>query len=68
MKVKNGFFLFILAFGILTNAFSQDYLKEIESGFKGGINKDIQVREDAFSFLVLGDFNRIKKVNNNQDE
>lgn len=59
MKVQIRFLLFILAFGISTPSFSQDYLKEIESGFKGKINKDIKVREDAFSFLVMGDFGRM---------
>lgn len=51
--------LFICLITFVPSVYAQPYLEEIKSGYKGKVNKNAQYVEDAFHFLVIGDFGRM---------
>lgn len=55
MKTKQALLLLLLV-GQL--AWTQDYLKEEKSGYKGGFIPELKLVEESLNFLVLGDFGR----------
>lgn len=48
----------IFLFSAIFSCFSQDYLKEEKSGYKGGFIPELQIIEKSTNFLVIGDFGR----------
>lgn len=55
MKIKHNLLLLVLV-GQL--AWTQEYLKEEKSGYKGGFIPELKLVEESLNFLVLGDFGR----------
>lgn len=51
-------YLYLLVSLSAFTAFAQDYLEEEQSGYKEGFIPQMEQLDDAYSFLVIGDFGR----------
>lgn len=55
--MKHNHYIFICLF-LFQFTFAQEYLSEIQSGYKGEFIPELQKPEKSINFLVLGDFGR----------